>query len=228
MLSGGLINQIISVALMVLAFIPAIVLHECAHGFMAYKLGDPTAKQAGRLTLNPIAHMDPFGTVILPAILIALQFLGAGGIMFGYAKPVPYNPRYFKNIRAGEVMVGLAGPASNILMAFIGAAIAWGGNFLYMNVPIAGYYVWYFGVYFAQINLALAFFNLIPLPPLDGSSIIAPLLSDSALEKYYKVQQYSMFILILLILVLPYFIHFDVLSWYINVTAGNIASLILP
>ena len=228
MISGSLIDQIISVALMVFAFIPAIVLHECAHGFMAYKMGDPTAKQAGRLTLNPIAHIDPFGTVILPAILIALQFLGAGGIMFGYAKPVPYNPRYFKNVRLGEVLVGLAGPASNILMALIGAAIAWGGNYLYLHTPVVGYYVWYFGVYFTQINLALAFFNLIPLPPLDGSSIIAPLLSDNALRKYYQVQQYSMFILILLILVLPYFIHFDVISWYINITAGNLANLLLP
>ena len=195
---------------------------------MAHKLGDPTAKNAGRLTLNPLAHIDPFGTVVLPGILIALSALGAGGMIFGYAKPVPYNPRYFKDIRRGEVLVGLAGPASNILMALAGAAIAWGGNALYLSAPSAAVYVWYFGMYFTQVNLALAFFNLIPLPPLDGSSIVAPLLSDSALQTYYKVQRYSMFILILLILVVPYFIHFDVIGWYLQLTAGNLAALLLP
>ena len=227
-MSGSIVEQAVQIALMVVAFIPAIVLHECAHGFMAHKLGDPTAKNAGRLTLNPVAHIDPFGTVVLPGMLIALSALGAGGMIFGYAKPVPYNPRYFKDIRKGEVLVGLAGPASNILMALVGAAIAWGGNCLYLLAPAAGLYVWYFGAYFVQINLALAFFNLIPLPPLDGSSIVAPLLSDSALQTYYKVQRYSMFILILLILVVPYFIHFDVIGWYLQLTAGNLANLLLP
>ena len=227
-MTGSILQQAIQIALMIVAFVPAIVVHECAHGFMAHKLGDPTAKNAGRLTLNPVAHIDPFGTVVLPGILIALSVVGAGGMIFGYAKPVPYNPRYFKDIRKGEVLVGLAGPASNILMALIGAAIAWGGNYLYLVAPDAGLYTWYFGVYFTQVNLALAFFNLIPLPPLDGSSIIAPLLSDSALQTYYKVQRYSMFILILLILVVPYFLHFDVIGWYLQLTAGNLANLILP
>ena len=227
-MTGSILQQAIQIALMIVAFVPAIVVHECAHGFMAHKLGDPTAKNAGRLTLNPVAHIDPFGTVVLPGILIALSVVGAGGMIFGYAKPVPYNPRYFKDIRKGEVLVGLAGPASNILMALIGAAIAWGGNYLYLVAPDVGLYTWYFGMYFTQVNLALAFFNLILLPPLDGSSIIAPLLSDSALQTYYKVQRYSMFILILLILVVPYFIHFDVIGWYLQLTAGNLANLILP
>jgi Zn-dependent protease len=227
-MTGSVLQQAIQIALMVLAFVPAIVLHECAHGFMAYKLGDNTAKSAGRLTLNPLAHIDPFGTVLLPAILIGLSVIGANSMIFGYAKPVPYNPRYFKDIRKGELLVGLAGPASNILMALAGAAIAWLGDWVYLSAPDLGVYIWYFGVYFTQVNLALAFFNLIPLPPLDGSSIIAPFLSDSALRVYYKVQRYSMFILMLLILVLPSIIHFDVIGWYLQITAGNIANLILP
>ena len=227
-MTGSVLQQAIQIALMVLAFVPAIVLHECAHGFMAYKLGDNTAKSAGRLTLNPLAHIDPFGTVLLPAILIGLSVIGANSMIFGYAKPVPYNPRYFKDIRKGELLVGLAGPASNILMALAGAAIAWLGDWVYLSAPDLGVYIWYFGVYFTQVNLALAFFNLIPLPPLDGSSIIAPFLSDSALRVYYKVQRYSMFILMLLILVLPSIIHFDVIGWYLQLTAGNIANLILP
>ncbi len=227
-MTGSILQQAIQIVLMVAAFVPAIVVHECAHGFMAHKLGDPTAKNAGRLTLNPLAHIDPFGTVVLPGILIALSAVGAGSMIFGYAKPVPYDPRYFKDIRKGELLVGLAGPASNILMALAGAAIAWAGNCLYPLAPDAGVYIWYFGVYFTQVNLALAFFNLIPLPPLDGSSIIAPLLPDSALQAYYKVQRYSMFILILLVLVVPYFVHFDVIGWYLQLTAGNLATLILP
>ena len=221
-------EQIIFIVLMVVAFVPAIVLHECAHGYAAYKLGDPTAKNAGRLTLNPIAHIDLFGTVILPGMLIAMSLLGGGGLLFGYAKPVPYNPTYFKNIRQGELIVGLAGPASNLVMSVIGAAIAWGGDALIATTGDLGVYVLFFGMYFCQVNLALAFFNLIPLPPLDGSSIIAVFLSDKGLQTYYKIQQYSMFILLLLILVIPYFLNVDILGIYLNATAGNLAHLMLP
>ncbi len=231
-MNSGIVTQVIQIALMVLAFIPAIVLHECAHGYAAYKLGDPTAKNAGRITLNPAAHVDLFGTIILPGCLIAMSVLGGGGgLMFGYAKPVPYNPRNFKDVRKGELIVGLAGPASNIVMALIGAAIAWGGIFLYQGIsqmPEIGLYVWYFGTYFCTINLSLAFFNLIPVPPLDGSSIIAVFLSDKALRTYYKVQQYSMFVLMLVILVLPYFLHVDIIGMYLNATAGRLASFLLP
>ena len=217
------------IVLMVLAFVPAIVLHECAHGFMAYKLGDPTAKEAGRLTLNPLAHIDVFGTVILPGLLILLSAVSGGlGFIFGYAKPVPYNPRYFKNIRQGEFLVGVAGPAANILMALVGAAIAWAGNFLYASAPAVSLYVWYFGMYFCQINLCLAFFNLIPCPPLDGASIIAFFLTDNGLRIYYKVQQYAMFIFLLLVIVVPYFTNVDIIGIYLNATAGNIANLLLP
>lgn len=105
----------------VLSFVPAIVFHEVAHGFAAYKLGDPTAKRAGRLSLNPLKHVDPFGTVILPLCMLAMN-----GPVFGYAKPVPYNPSYFKNPKTGDVIVGLAGPAANLVMAAFAGAIAWG------------------------------------------------------------------------------------------------------
>lgn len=228
-MSGDITQEIVLVVIMVLAFVPAIVFHECAHGFAAYKLGDPTAKNAGRLTLNPIAHVDLVGTVLLPGLLILMSAMGGGaGFFFGYAKPVPYNPRYFKNIRVGEVVVGLAGPASNIVMAVIGAVVAHAATML-LYTPAADItvYVWYFGVYFCQVNLCLAFFNLIPLPPLDGSSIIAPLLSDKALQKYYQVQQYAMFFLILLIFVVPYFTNIDIIGIYLDVTAGNIANMML-
>ena len=223
-MTGNAQLDIILGILKVLAFVPAIVIHECAHGFAAYKLGDPTAKRGGRLTLNPLKHVDPFGTVIIPGLLI----LSGAGFVFGYAKPVPYNPAYFKDVRRGEVIVGLAGPASNIVMSLVGAAIAWGAV-MWGGSATPALYAWYFGSYFCSVNLCLAFFNLIPIPPLDGSSVVAPLLSDRALAAYYKVQQYGMFILLVLIIAIPYiFPQFDVLSWYLQATAGNLCSALLP
>ncbi len=134
-------------------------------------------------------------------------------MLFGYAKPVPYNPAT-SDIRKGELIVGLVGPATNLALSLVGAAIAWGGIYLYQTpaLPAAlGYYIWYFfGTYFCTINLCLAFFNLILIPPLDGSSIIAAFLSDGALRTYYKVQQYAMFFFLLVILVLPYFLHVNI------------------
>ena len=223
-MTGDMTITIILGALKVLAFVPAIVIHECAHGFAAAKLGDPTARNAGRLSLNPLRHVDPFGTVLLPGLLI----LSGAGFVFGYAKPVPYNPRYFKDVRKGEVIVGLAGPASNLLMSLVGAAIAWGSMQLFGLSQELALYTWYFGCYFCSVNLCLAFFNLLPIPPLDGSSIVAPLLSDRALEVYYQVQRYGMFILMLFVF-LPYFIpQLDVLGIYLQATAGNLANLMLP
>ena len=156
----------------VLSFVPAIVFHEVAHGFAAYKLGDPTAKRAGRLSLNPLKHVDPFGTVILPLCMLAMN-----GPVFGYAKPVPYNPSYFKNPKTGDVIVGLAGPAANLVMAAFAGAIAWA---LYGQAPALvaqseafAYFYLMFLPMFALINLYLLFFNLLPIPPLDGSSVLA-------------------------------------------------------
>ena len=223
-MTGDMTITIILGALKVLAFVPAIVIHECAHGFAAAKLGDPTARNAGRLSLNPLRHVDPFGTVLLPGLLI----LSNAGFVFGYAKPVPYNPRYFKDVRKGEVIVGLAGPASNLLMSLVGAAIAWGSMQLFGLSQELALYTWYFGCYFCSVNLCLAFFNLLPIPPLDGSSIVAPLLSDRALDVYYQVQRYGMFILMLFVF-LPYFIpQLDVLGIYLQATAGSLANLMLP
>ncbi|MDD6739346.1 MAG: site-2 protease family protein [Coriobacteriaceae bacterium] len=223
-MTGDMTITIILGVLKVLAFVPAIVIHECAHGFAAAKLGDPTARNAGRLSLNPLRHVDPFGTVLLPGLLI----LSGAGFVFGYAKPVPYNPRYFKDVRKGEVIVGLAGPASNLLMSLVGAAIAWGSMQLFGLSQELALYTWYFGCYFCSVNLCLAFFNLLPIPPLDGSSIVAPLLSDRALEVYYQVQRYGMFILMLFVF-LPYFIpQLDVLGIYLQATAGSLANLMLP
>lgn len=209
----------------VLAFIPAIVCHEFMHGFAAYKLGDNTAKQSGRLTLNPLKHVDPFGTVILPLLLIFM-----GGPVFGYAKPVPYNPNNFKDKRKGDVIVGLAGPAANLVLALIGSALM----FALAGVPLTAnnmFFVYFYSLFlplFIMINLYLMFFNLLPIPPLDGSSIIAFFLPVKYLPTYYKVQQYALPIFLIIIFVLPYIIHVNPISMYLNVTAGSLGALLIP
>ena len=218
-----------------LSFVPAIVLHEVAHGFAAYRLGDPTAKAKGRLSLNPLKHIDPFGTVILPLLLIFM-----GGPVFGYAKPVPYNPHYFKNPRKGDLIVGLAGPAANLLMAIVGAIVAWLLYPLAFSIDPEGFFgllfVYFYFLFlplFGMINLFLMFFNLLPIPPLDGSSIFAVLLPEKYLRSYYKVQQYALPIFFIVVFGVPYLfgmagISFNPVSWYLDATAGNIARLLYP
>jgi Zn-dependent protease len=205
-----------------LCFIPAIVLHEVSHGLMANRLGDPTAKSKGRLSLNPLRHVDPFGSVILP---IALTLFG--GPVFGYAKPVPYNPRYFKNIRMGEFLTGFAGPACNVILACLSAIVAF---LVFSFLPIqrgnAVYWTLVVCQYFSLINLYLAFFNLIPIPPLDGASIIALFLSDKALRQYYRIQQYALPALLVIMFVLPSFLGVNPISWYLSHTAGALATLL--
>lgn len=212
----------------ILAFIPALVLHEVAHGFAAYKLGDPTAKSKGRLSLNPLKHVDPFGTVILPLCLLAMNMP-----MFGYAKPVPYNPAYFEDPRKGDLVVGLAGPLANLVQAVAGAAVA---AALYFALPAGQllvtstlfYYVFLvFLPFYVMTNLCLLFFNILPIPPLDGSSIWAFFLSRKYMHIYYKIQQYAMLILIVLLVLLPAMLpQLNIIGWYMDVTAGNLFSLL--
>jgi Zn-dependent protease len=213
----------------IVSFVPAIVLHEMAHGFAAYKLGDPTAKRAGRLSFNPLAHIDPFGTVIMPLLLMAMNMP-----VFGYAKPVPYNPSYFKDPRKGDLIVGLAGPGANLLQAILAAVVAWA---VYLLCPVAQLVVenevfYYFYLMFlpmyALINLYLMFFNLLPIPPLDGSSIFAFFMPVKWLPKYYKVQQYAFPIFMILVILVPYVCNVNPFGVYLNFTAGNVANLLFP
>lgn len=212
----------------ILAFVPAIVLHEVAHGFAAYKLGDPTAKASGRLSLNPLKHIDLFGTVLLPAFLMI-----TGLPVFGYAKPVPYNPAYFKDKRKGDFIVGMAGPLANFAMALVGAALMWAMQLIDVSNISDGlytvlYYIYFFLQEFVVINLCLMFFNLLPIPPLDGSSIIALFIPEKYLYKWYSIQQYALFVFMIAIIVLPYVLNVDPLSAYINFTAVNLANILIP
>ena len=200
-------------------------IHEFGHAFAAYKLGDDTAKRAGRLTLNPLAHIDRFGSVVLPLIMGLM-----GGPIFAFAKPVPYNPRNLKNERRDEVIVAFAGPATNILQALVGAlackvfwalgasSIVTGGALWWVYLVVSTY---------VYVNCSLAFFNLIPLPPLDGSSIVSPLLKGEARRKYYVIQHYAMPILMILLYVIPSVLHIDPVGIYLDATAGRLADLLL-
>lgn len=167
----------------------AVIIHEVAHGYVAYKLGDPTAKNAGRLTFNPIPHIDPFMSILLPGLLIA----SGAGFVVGGAKPVPINPSYFKNFKRDNVLVSLAGPGSNILMAAVGLLLIWLANF----VPFlqnAGYMM--VMIQLVMINGVLAIFNLIPIPPLDGSHVVASLLPYELAVKYEELGRFGIFIII--------------------------------
>lgn len=196
-----LLNQILPFALKFLIIFPSIILHEVAHGYMAYRLGDPTAKHAGRLTLNPIAHIDPIGTIILPAVLI----LTTGGFI-GWAKPVPFNPMYFRNRRQGEMLVGIAGPATNLAIA-----IVFGLMVRFIPSPAEGISlgdissVYSILVYIAWANLALLFFNMIPIPPLDGSRVLQHFLPDTLRNAYQSLERYGFMILFGLLYLAPSF-----------------------
>ncbi|MFM2374206.1 MAG: hypothetical protein RLZZ234_201, partial [Candidatus Parcubacteria bacterium] len=154
----------------------SIVIHEVAHGYMANWLGDPTARLADRLTLNPIKHIDPLGSIIIPTFL----FLTNAGLLFGWAKPVPYNPYNLRNQRWGEALVAIAGPGTNILLAVIFALVVRFGAGAGVSVAFLD-----IAHYIVYINVLLACFNMIPIPPLDGSKVLAAVL-PYRLEMRYR------------------------------------------
>lgn len=174
----------------------SITTHEVAHGWVAYKLGDDTAKQLGRITLNPLPHVDPFMTVIMPAVLIMTM-----GIALGGARPVPVVMGRLRNPRRDMAIVAAAGPLSNILIAALLAGLLsalvnsgyWASDTMGVTVIGAAIY----------INLVLAAFNLFPLPPLDGSRIVAYFLRGEALQTWYRIEQIGLFILVGVLLAAP-------------------------
>lgn len=205
------------------AVIVGIVIHESAHAAAAWALGDKTARSRGRVSLNPLNHIDPFGTIILPLLMLA-----AGGPVFAFAKPVPVYLNNLKHPKRDEVLVSVAGPASNIALACLAAVLmrlAYGSLYTSMSFALASQ-IMNFGATFIVVNLSLAFFNLIPIPPLDGSSIIVPFLKGKALN-YYHLQQYAMPILILVLYLLPTWTGIDVIGRYFDVTVYPLAELLL-
>jgi Zn-dependent protease len=177
----------------ILPVIFAITVHEVAHGWVARKCGDNTAYQQGRLTLNPMKHIDWFGTIILPGLLL----LTGTGFIFGWAKPVPVDARNFKNPRKDMAWVALAGPVSNLLMAIAWALLARLG--VLIGVEAISLPLIYMGVAGISINLVLALINLLPIPPLDGSRVVTGILPNYWAWQYNRLERYGFIILLILL-----------------------------
>lgn len=200
--TGFNLGSIITILLRVVAVLIAISVHEMSHGFAAYKLGDNTAKYDGRLSLNPLRHIDPFGA-------LCLLFFG-----FGWAKPVMVNPNYFKNHKRDMALTALAGPVSNFIVALLGMV-----GLLYLCPLFSNQYVYQFFFMLILLNISLGVFNLIPIPPLDGSKIFLSLLPRRI---YYEIMRYEQFGFIVLIIAL----YLNVLDPILNIAVNFIYSLL--
>ncbi|KKR48324.1 MAG: Peptidase, M50 family [Candidatus Magasanikbacteria bacterium GW2011_GWC2_40_17] len=214
--------DLLSLIFFFLVIVPSSIIHEFAHGYAAFILGDPTAKYAGRLTLNPMAHIDRWGTIILP---IFLYVISGGSFIFAYAKPVPYNPYNLKNPKWGPALVGAAGPISNLLVAGIFAffirIVAPGTNPLVVSASSYASILTSLFAIIVYANILLAVFNLVPIPPLDGSKILFALLPDRYYRLRFFLERNGFFILLFFI-----FFAFEliqpIISWLFNLLVGGI------
>lgn len=182
---------------LLVALIPSVVLHEVSHGYVAYLCGDPTAKERHRLTLNPLRHIDPFGSVLLPMLLI---YSGLPG--FGYAKPVPVDFSRLRNPRRQSLYVSLVGPAVNIVLSGVGYVICELAIHAFRSQTLLT-----FGLYLGLVNLTLGVFNLVPIPPLDGSAIIERLLPRRHLPSYYRFRAMALPLVMGLVILDSFTLH---------------------
>jgi Zn-dependent protease len=205
----------LSTALLLASFVPAVILHEVSHGVVALWCGDDTAQRAGRLTLNPLRHIDPLGSIVVPIL-----FVLSGNPAFGWAKPVPVNVSRLRHPRDQAVLVSLAGPATNITLAAIAGVLF---HFLPLPNPAAPSLVWQIALYFGLVNVILAVFNLIPIPPLDGSALLERVLPASVLPQYYRMR-FAFIIVVLLLVLFDQSALSDVFHrlelWYFNIFIG--------
>lgn len=194
-MDNSIVERVQQMTIQIVPFFMAIVFHEFGHVFVAKMWGDRTATDAGRLTLNPLVHIDPIGTVAIPMI----NMITGIPLLFGWAKPVPINPSRFRKYRPGLFWVSVAGPGTNVLVGFISALMF--GFFYKFVTPQFSLYEPLLKMLIAaiQINFALALFNLIPIPPLDGAKILESFLSYRANQVFQQIERYSFFILIALL-----------------------------
>ncbi len=183
------LNSLIGIILQISILIVSVILHEVSHGYAAFLLGDPTAKYAGRLTLNPIKHLDMWGSFVVPFFMV----ISGIGVVFGWAKPVPYNPYNLKNQRWGSAIVGVAGPMANLALVIVAGIV--------MSVLHASGSIWFEFFYLvARVNIVLLVFNLLPIPPLDGSKLLFSVLPIS--EQTKAILERHGFIILLAVLLL--------------------------
>ena len=188
------LNPVVLIAVL----IPSVILHEVMHGVVALRFGDDTAKRAGRLTLNPIAHVDVFGTILLPAMLAI-----AGGGVFGYAKPVPVRPSRMRRPRDHGLLTSLAGPATNIVLAVVAALLLRAVLGPENSVATPSRLLVEVLVAFGLVNVVLAAFNLLPVPPLDGSALVERVLPERWLPRWHQLRRYSMILVFALVFLIP-------------------------
>ncbi len=209
------------VAIRVLVLLFSVVVHEVAHGWTAYRLGDPTAYERGRLTLNPIPHIDPVGSIIVPALLAL-----TGTIIFGWAKPVPVHPGRLNNPQNDHPKVAVAGPVSNLILAFLfalalGVTVGIGGMpGGHGSEPALNRFLFNLFQFGVMINVVLALFNLLPLPPLDGSWILSRFLPAEMRARYENLRRYGMLIVVGFLLLMRYTVFGDVMLGGVMNVAG--------
>jgi Zn-dependent protease len=209
----------------VLPVIFAVTLHEASHGLVAYQFGDDTAWRMGRVTANPLKHIDRFGTIILPALLLLMR----SPFLFGYAKPVPVDFRRLRDPRRDMVWVALAGPVTNILLAIVSAALLWPAALM---PGASADWVAENLVHSIEINVLLCVFNMLPLPPLDGGRVAVGLLPNFLARPLARLERFGILIVLLFLFVLPYVgerlgTNLNVLAWIIGIPADTLYRFIL-